>query len=315
MIDDLHQPVLCEEAISLLNCHRGGRYVDGTIGGGGHARYLLQTCPDIEIFIGIDRDQEALDRSRKRIPLADQHKCIFVQRNYAEIKTVLHEAGIETVDGILLDLGISRYQLKTPERGFSFSLDGPLDMRMDQTHGTTAQELINTLSEQRLTSIVREYGEERWASAIAKKIVQRRKEAPITTTRELADLIFSTIPRGAHPRAIHPATRTFQALRIAVNDELTYLQKGLQDGIDVLAPGGRIVVISFHSLEDRIVKRMFQYGSAGCVCPPRLVTCRCGHRPILTTLTRKPVVPSESEITRNPLARSARLRAAEKLPA
>ncbi len=308
-----HKPVLCEEAITLLHCRPGGIYVDGTIGGGGHAYHLFQNCPNIRLLLGIDRDEEALKRARERMAPVEE-KCLFAQGSFATIDDILFELGIESVDGILLDLGVSLYQLKAPERGFSFALNGALDMRMDRNQETTAAALVNSLTEVRLERILREYGEEKWAAAIARKIVQRRAKTRITTTRDLADLVFLTIPRRAHPPKIHPATRTFQALRIAVNDELTHLQKGMERCISVLAPRGRIAVISFHSLEDRIVKKTFRECSRGCTCPPRVPECRCGHRATLKVLTRKPIVPTAHDVDQNPLARSARLRAAEKLP-
>lgn len=309
----IHEPVLCETAIQLLNCPLGRVFVDGTIGGGGHSHYLLQSCPDIQLLVGIDRDQGALARAREKMASFGD-KCVFVKGSFAEIRNILNDVGVGSVDGVLLDLGISAYQLRTPERGFSFSFDGPLDMRMDREEQTTAYDLVNTLPQKSLERVLRDYGEEKWAAQIAKRIVRTRSEAPIMTTRELADLIFFTIPRHAHPRSIHPATRTFQAFRIAVNDELSHLQRGLEECIDVLAPGGRVVVISFHSLEDRIVKHAFRHFSRVCTCPPRTPRCQCGHQPILKVLTKKAVVPTDEEITRNPLSRSARLRAAEKLP-
>jgi 16S rRNA (cytosine1402-N4)-methyltransferase len=251
-------------------------------------------------------------RAQKRL-FPFKHKCLFGKGSFADIDAILHDCGIASVNGILLDLGISLHQLKMSQRGFSFKLNGTLDMRMDRDQDITASELVNRLSKEELAHILRDYGEEKWASLIAQRIVQRRAIAPITTTLDLADLVFSTIPRRSHPRNTHPATRTFQALRIAVNDELNHLQKGMEKCISSLAPGGRIVVISFHSLEHRIVKDSFRQHSRDCICPPRIPECRCSHRADLRTLTRRPIVPTPDEIERNPLARSAQLRGAEKL--
>jgi len=312
-MNHVHEPVLCEETITLLNCRPGGIYVDGTIGGGGHAEYLMRMHPHIKLLIGIDRDDEAIARAQKRMASYGK-QCCFVQGSFAEIDTILDDLGIGGVDGIYLDLGTSLHQLREAERGFSFTLNGDLDMRMDRSQKETAADLINSLSEKSLARIVRDYGEERWAPVIAKRIVRQRKTSPITTTRELADLVYTTIPRKAHPRTIHPATRTFQALRIAVNDELGHLQKGVKKGVSVLSPKGRIAIISFHSLEDRIVKNALREYSRDCVCPPHMPVCRCGHRATVRLLTRKAIVPTDQEITCNPLARSARLRGAEKLP-
>jgi 16S rRNA (cytosine1402-N4)-methyltransferase len=228
--------------------------------------------------------------------------------------TIVKDHGITAVDGVYLDLGTSCYQLKAGDRGFSFTVDGDLDMRMDRMQHTTAAELVNSLSEKALARVLRDYGEERWAPVIAKKIVRHRKSAPLTTTGELAALVSSSIPRKYHPRTIHVATRTFQALRIAVNDELTHVQEGVKKGVSLLSPGGRIAAISFHSLEDRIVKNTLREYSRDCLCPPQFPVCRCGHRATVTVLTRKPITPRENEIERNPLSRSARLRGAEKLP-
>jgi len=309
----VHEPVLCKEAITLLNCRQGGMYVDGTVGDGGHALYLLRHHPLIDRLVAIDRDEEALKRARIRLSTFAE-KCFFAQGSFADIAAILASLHRDRVDGILLDLGISSYQLKEADRGFSFSLNGALDMRMDRRQPTTAADLVNTLSKKSLVRILREYGEEKWAAAIAGRIIEKRKAAPIAGTRELADIVSASIPRRAHPRKIHPATRTFQALRIAVNEELAHLEKGLEQSIHLLAPGGRIAVIAFHSLEDRIVKNSFRFHARACICPPRMPECRCGHRATVKELTRKPIVPASAEIDRNPLARSARLRAAEKLP-
>jgi 16S rRNA (cytosine1402-N4)-methyltransferase len=287
--------------------------VDGTIGGGGHADHLLRSHPEIKLLVGIDRDEEAIWRARKRLAHCAE-KCRFVHGNFAHMDTIVKDHGITSVDGIYLDLGTSRHQLKAGDRGFSFSEDGDLDMRMDRTQRTTAADLVNSLSEKDLVRVLRDYGEERWAPVIAKKIVRRRRSASMSTTGELAALVSSSIPRKHHPRTIHAATRTFQALRIAVNDELTHVREGVKKGVSLLSPGGRIAIISFHSLEDRIVKNALREYSRNCLCPPQFPVCRCGHRATVTVLTRKPIMPTEKEIERNPLSRSARLRGAEKLP-
>jgi 16S rRNA (cytosine1402-N4)-methyltransferase len=309
---NFHEPVLLEETLRLLNCHPGGIYVDGTIGGGGHAYHIFRTCPDIRLLIGIDRDEEALIHARKRLA-PFKNRIFLVNGNYSQIKKIISNSQIKTVDGVLLDLGVSTHQLLSPHRGFSFLMDGPLDMRMGKEQKTTASDLINTLPEVRLARILKEYGEERRSVSIARLIVKRRKETPIKTTSELADLVVKAIPFRSRPRKIHPATRTFQALRIAVNDELTYLQKGLADSIDVLAPEGRIAVISFHSLEDRIVKNTFRHHSRTCICPPDIPQCCCGQIQKLRILTKKPIFSDSEEISKNPRSRSARLRGAEKI--
>lgn len=307
-----HQPVLLSETITLLNCRPEGTYVDGTIGGGGHAQKLLQTCPDIKVLIGIDRDEEALAESRKKlVPMRE--KVVLVKGNYSDLAMILSDLHIKAIDGLLLDLGVSSMQLFSADRGFSFSLAGPLDMRMDRQQPTTAADLVNNFTERELARIFKEYGEEKRSAAIARAVVKRRKEHAIVTTTELADLVTGTIRARNHSRSIHPATRTFQALRIAVNDELTHLQKVLTEGIDHLTPGGRIAVISFHSLEDGMVKRTFRTESRSCVCPPRMPQCRCGQIPRLRVLTPRPIVPSAEEIRINHRARSARLRAAERV--
>jgi len=309
---DFHKPVLLDETITLLNCRPGGIYVDGTIGGGGHADYILRTCPEIRLLIGIDRDKEALIHARKRL-VSFRNKIFLVKGNYSDIKKIISSLDVKMVNGVFLDLGVSFHQLQSPHRGFSFLVNGPLDMRMEKEQKMTASDLVNSLPEDGLKKILRVYGEEKWSSSITKMIVKRRKEKPISTTSELSDLVTKAIPSRARPRKIHPATRTFQALRIAVNDELTHLQKGLTESIDVVIPGGRVAVISFHSLEDRIVKGSFRHYSRACICPPRIPQCRCGHIKKLRVLTKKPIVPKPEEILQNPRARSAHLRGVEKV--
>lgn len=311
-MDNLHRPVLLNETIGLLGCRAGGVYVDGTIGEGGHAYQILRSCPDIRLLIGIDRDESTLSRAQERLePFGSS--CFLVKGNYSQIKAIIAGMGIRMVDGVLLDLGSSTHQFLAPHRGFSFQQEGSLDMRMDKEQKTTAGDLVNTLSQDQLERIFSEYGEEKWSSSIARSIVRRRKQAPIETTTKLADIVAEAIPARFRPRRIHPATRTFQALRIAVNDELSHLEHGLPDAIDALAPQGRLAVISFHSLEDRIVKRTFRHYSRACVCPSGIPQCACGHIRKVRMLTKKPIVPQPEEVDRNPRSRSARLRGAERI--
>jgi 16S rRNA (cytosine1402-N4)-methyltransferase len=309
---DFHQPVLVNETVTTLNCHPGGIYIDATIGGGGHACHIFKTCPDIKLLIGIDRDEDALLQAERRLA-SFKSQVVLIKENYSQFKTIISNLQIKSVDGVLLDLGVSTHQLLSSNRGFGFSTEGPLDMRMDREQQITASDLVNTLPVQELEKILREYGEERHAASIAKTIVRERKKEPIETTLALANVVTKTIPFSPRPRKIHPATRTFQALRIAVNDEFSNLASVLPDAIDTLAPRGRIAVISFHSLEDRIVKKFFRQQSKSCVCPPRLPKCACGQIQKLKVLTKKPIVPTAEEIRMNPRSRSARLRGAEKL--
>lgn len=306
-----HVPVLLREAIDFLAPRPGGVYVDGTLGAGGHAEEILRRSAPDGTVIGLDRDAEAVERSRERLaPYGD--RAVARQANFRDMDRVLTDLGVQAVDGVLLDLGVSWFHLKTPERGFSFLQEGPLDMRMDRSGGRTAADLVNRLPREELMRIIREYGEEQKAGAIARAVERARARGPITSTTQLADIVSSVFPPRL-PRRIHPATRTFQALRIAVNDEVESLREGLQRADRVLRPGGRMVVISFHSLEDRVVKQLFSSWAKGCACPPRVPLCVCGRRPAVKILTKKPVLPSEEEVGRNPAARSAKLRAAEKL--
>lgn len=297
------------EVLTFLNPRPGGVYLDGTVGGGGHARLVLEASAPAGRLIGLDQDQDALARARTVLaPYGDRAR--LVHANFSEAPRALAEAGIPAVDGILLDLGVSSYQLDEGSRGFSFRTDAPLDMRMDASRGETAAEVVALAAEQELARIFREYGEERWARRIARKIVTVRQKTPLATTRQLAELIRDTVPGGNVPGRIHPATRVFQALRIHVNRELDHLARALQCGVEILKPEGRFVIISFHSLEDRMVKRFFQEESRECICPPRVPICTCNHQPRLKVLTRKAVRATEAEVTENPRARSAILRAA-----
>ncbi|MEE9614822.1 MAG: 16S rRNA (cytosine(1402)-N(4))-methyltransferase RsmH [Thermodesulfobacteriota bacterium] len=327
-MDREHTPVMTREVLEYLDCRPGGTYVDGTLGGGGHAREILEaTGPDGRL-VGIDRDGDALKEAGALLEPYGK-RALLVREDFREIKRVLADLGIGTVDGMVLDLGVSSYQLESPERGFSFRHDARLDMRMDTRQELSAYDLVNGLSAEDLERIFRDYGEERAARRIARAIEKKRGEGPITTTDELAGIVAGAAWRaggkggkrgrgargrgGAAKRKIHPATRVFQALRIAVNDELESLKAGLTDGIEALGSGGRMVVISFHSLEDRIVKNCFRDLWRGCVCPPEVPVCVCGKEPSLRLLTKRVVFPSDAEVERNPRARSARFRAAEKI--
>ena len=305
-------PVMPDEAIRYLAPKAGGIYVDGTLGGAGHGARILEASSPDGTLIGFDRDAEALRAARERLlPFGDRVR--LVHGNFTGIAEALAGLGIERIDGLLLDLGVSSHQLDMAERGFSFQQDAPLDMRMDRSSGATAAELLNSLAEEELARIIRDFGEERWAKRIAAFIVRAREEAPIETTLRLVDIIKGAIPRGAWEERLHPATRTFQGLRIAVNEELTSLEKGLDIGVRMLNRGGRVVVIAFHSLEDRIVKNSFRHSAHGCTCPKGLPYCVCDNKPLLRLLTGKPVMAGAAEVEANPRARSAKLRAAERL--
>lgn len=298
------------EALGFLNIRPGKVYVDATTGGAGHSREILKADPTVRL-ISIDRDEDALKAASANLREFGE-RVTLVRENFRNIKAVLSGLSIEKADGMLFDLGVSSYQFDTPGRGFSFRFDAELDMRMDTRQETTARTLVNGLDAKELERIFREYGEERESRKIARAIEAARKKNPIETTGELVRIILDVTPKRFHAGPIHPATRVFQALRIAVNDELGSLEQALYEGVDVLNPGGRMVAISFHSLEDRIVKYAFREFATGCVCPPRAPQCFCGRKPKATLLTRKAVTPSEEEVERNPRARSAKLRAIER---
>ena len=307
-----HTPVMLEKVLQSLRCKPGGIYVDGTLGGGGHARAILEnTAPD-GLLIGIDRDDDALLESEKRLQPFGQRK-ILIKGNFADIGEILTNLNIRKVDGILLDLGVSSHQLDTADRGFSFSLDAPLDMRMDQSSRYSAYDLVNLSPEKELRQVIRDYGEEPMAGRIARAILAKRASAPIRTTIELADVVCRAVRRQGVRKKVHPATRTFQAIRIAVNQELSNLSTAMDAGIDQLGQGGRFSIISFHSLEDRIVKETFRSWEGRCQCPPGLPVCQCQREAKLRVLTRKPLRPEADESEKNPRARSARLRTAEKI--
>ncbi len=307
----IHRPVLMHEVVKLLSLWPGAVIVDGTIGIGGHSETLLSAYPTIEV-IGIDRDEDALSIAKERLSSFGD-RVRLIHGNYRDCVEILGELGVERIDGFLLDLGLSSLQLDRPERGFSFRASGPLDMRMDPTRGVSAAELVNTSSEEELSGIISRYGEERFAHRIAKAIVTARAQGEIKTTDELAKIVYGAIPRKLHPPRIHPATRTFQALRIAVNDELDNLKAGLEAAFSVLAPGGVMAMISFHSLEDRIVKGFFRYKALSCICPPDLPVCMCDKKVEMEVLTKHPITPAQEELAINPRSRSAKLRAARKL--
>jgi len=305
-----HHPVLLRETIEFLAVERGGLFVDCTVGLGGHSEAILQTPFDAQV-LGIDRDEEALELARKRLAKFGG-RFRAVHADFRELTRVLATAKVEAVRGILADLGVSSLQLDSPSRGFSFRHEAPLDMRLDRSSGETAAELLGRLSEVEIARLIFEYGEERRSRRIARRIVERREVGqPIQTTTELAALVERAI--GGKQRRIHPATRTFQALRIAVNRELEGLDRFVVDAIDSLEPHGRLAVISFHSLEDRIIKRTLLKLSGRCQCPPRTPQCSCGARKAIEIMTRRPVTPNQIEIDENPRARSAKLRVAAKL--
>lgn len=307
-----HVPVLLDECLEGLSIKPDGIYVDGTLGGGGHASAVCERLSGSGTLIGIDRDRDAIDAAGKRL---ENYPCskIFVNRNYSDIKEILKDNGIDSIDGALLDLGVSSFQLDNAERGFSYMNDAPLDMRMNRDDSLTAKDVVNGYSRADLTRIISAYGEERWASRIASFIEEARKEKPIETTGELTEIIKAAIPASARRTGPHPAKRTFQAIRIEVNEELTRLEKAIEDFCDVLSPGGRLCVISFHSLEDRIVKDVMARRADPCTCPPDIPVCVCGKVADIKKITRKPVVPSGEEQEDNPRARSAKLRICEKI--
>ena len=307
-------PVLKNETIEQLHIDPAGTYVDGTFGGGGHASEIISRLNGNGCFVGIDQDQDAVENGRTKLELYKNTKTQLVRDNFSNIKNILSDLHIESVDGILLDIGVSSHQLDTGERGFSYMQDAELDMRMDQRNPLTAAHIINTYSEQELLRVIRDYGEERWASRIAQFIVKERARAPIETTFQLVEVIKAAIPASARKNGPHPAKRTFQALRIEVNDELGVLERSITDMTDVLKPGGRLCIITFHSLEDRIVKQTFRKLENPCTCPPESPVCVCGKKPVVRVITRKPIEPSEEELEMNPRARSSKLRVAEKLP-
>jgi len=311
-----HTPVLADEVMSMLAPAPGSLQIDATLGGGGHTERILEATDPDGRLLGLDADGAAIARVDGRLRPRFGDRLVLRQANFRELASVAREAGFEQVDGALFDLGLSSFQLADTERGFGFRAGGPLDMRFDTGRGVPARELLASLDANELTALFRRYGEEPKAGRIARAIVEARRSAPIATAEELAAIVERVLPPNPRqPRRTHPATRVFQALRIAVNEELEALEAGLTAALDLLRPGGRLVVLSYHSLEDRIVKRFLAAERRGCVCPPEIPVCVCGRNPRLRLLTRPSLTPTAEEIAANPRARSARLRAAERLAA
>lgn len=307
-----HKSVLLKETIENLHIKPDGIYVDGTLGGGGHAYEICKHLSSKGRFVGIDQDEDAIKAATRRL-MEFEDKVRIIRSNYSDMREALAQIGISRVDGIVLDLGVSSYQLDDPERGFTYRVeDAPLDMRMDQRQEFTAKELVNTYGEMELYRIIRDYGEDKFAKNIAKHIVAARKEKPIETTGELTEIIKASIPAKIRMNAGHPAKRTFQAIRIELNKELEVLQNSLEEMIELLNPGGRICIITFHSLEDRIVKSIYKKSENPCTCPSDFPICVCGKKSLGKVITRKPILPSEEELEYNSRAKSAKLRVFEK---
>ena len=307
----VHKSIMLEEVIESLAIKPNGIYVDGTLGGAGHSSEIVKRLGEDGRLIGIDQDGEAIEAATKRLkPYKD--KVTIVRSNYAQMKEVLRDLGIPKVDGILLDLGVSSYQLDNAERGFTYREDVPLDMRMDQRQTKTAKDIVNDYSEMELYHIIRNYGEDKFAKNIAKNIAAARQKQEITTTGELNEIIKAAIPKKVRATGGHPSKRTYQAIRIELNHELDVLRDNLDDMIDLLNPGGRICIITFHSLEDRIVKSNFKKNENPCTCPPSFPVCVCGNKSKGTVITRKPILPSEKELEENSRSKSAKLRVFEK---
>jgi 16S rRNA (cytosine1402-N4)-methyltransferase len=310
-----HLPVLAEEVIEMLQPAAGSLQIDATVGGGGHTERILEASDPDGRLLGLDAEGAAIARVARRLDRFGD-RLVLRQANFRELAAVAPAAGFGAVDGLLFDLGLSSFQLADTERGFGFRAGGPLDMRFDASRGVSAAELLATLDATELTALFRRFGEEPHAPRIARAIVEARRVAPLTTAEELADLVERVAPRTPPGRRrIHPATRVFQALRIAVNEELDALAEALSAAVDLLRPGGRLVVLSYHSLEDRIVKRFLDAERKGCICPPSVPVCVCGRTPRLRLVTRPSLTPTDAEIAANPRARSARLRAAERIAA
>ncbi|HHT42588.1 MAG TPA: 16S rRNA (cytosine(1402)-N(4))-methyltransferase RsmH [Firmicutes bacterium] len=306
-----HEPVLLLETIDALALKPGEVYVDCTIGAAGHSLGMLATEPTIKL-VGIDQDDAALERAKYRLA-AYAHQVTLIRGNFRNLQSLLQENGVSEVAGVLMDIGVSSPQLDEGERGFSYHQDARLDMRMDRSAKLDAWTIVNTYSEEELTEIIAEYGEENWAARISQFIVAERRDRPIETTGDLVAVIKKAVPAGARAKGPHPARRTFQALRIAVNDELGALRDGLQQAVDMLKPQGRLAVITFHSLEDRIVKEYFQSLLGKCTCPPDLPVCVCGSEAVVKLVNRKPITASQREVESNPRSRSAKLRVVEKI--
>ncbi|MFH1992031.1 MAG: 16S rRNA (cytosine(1402)-N(4))-methyltransferase RsmH [Pseudomonadota bacterium] len=307
-----HIPVMPKEVAFYLNCSPGKIFVDCTLGGSGHARTICEKILPGGVLIGIDQDKDAIRNAENVLKSFDVAVHLF-HDNFINLPDIIHHLGVAAVDGILLDLGISLHQLESSGRGFSFKKNEPLDMRMDIRSTTRAEDLINRLEEKDLKQLFFKYGEERWAAPIARQIVHKRQRSAIQSSAQLAQIVSEAVPKQALKQKIHPATRVFMALRIAVNRELENLDVFMQNVADLLNPKGRLCVLSFHSLEDRIVKQRMKALEKGCVCPPDFPKCTCKQKPLVRSLTKKPVRPTQDEIAQNPMARSAKLRAVEKI--
>ena len=306
-----HISVLLNECLEGLNIKENGTYVDCTLGGAGHSSHILEKLSSEGTLIGIDQDNDALKAAKEK--LRDYSNVKFVHNNFYNIDSILTSLNIPKVDGILMDLGVSSYQLDEGERGFSYMKDAPLDMRMDRDREFSAYEVVNTYSEEDLYRIIRDYGEEKFAKKIAKFIVDKRADKPIETTLELVDIIKAAIPAKARREGPHPAKRTFQAIRIEVNGELAILNKAIEDGVEHLNKGGRMAIITFHSLEDRIVKLKYRELANPCTCPKEFPVCICGKKPLVKIISRKAIEPSKEEVEQNPRSRSAKLRVIERI--
>ena len=308
-----HAPVLKKRTLEHLNPAPGKIIVDGTLGGGGHARDIVQFLHPGGTLVAIDMDKDAIDAAKKVVAPAMDTQVHFIQDNFANLDRIVRQLNINSIDGFLLDLGVSSFQLENVSRGFSYQDKARLDMRMDQNQALTAETVLNEFSAEKLEKIIRMYGEEKWARRIAQFIVKERQVNKMRTTDDLVRAVKAAIPKNARKNGPHPAKRTFQAIRIYVNGELQNLENAIEKSISLLNPGGRIVIITFHSLEDRIVKRNFKYFASSCICPPSLPVCQCKGKPKLKMMTKMPILPGDEEVIENPRARSAKLRAAARL--
>ena len=305
-----HKSVLLHETVDMINIKKGGIYVDATFGGGGHSRYMLSKEDDMSLYV-FDQDIYAIDNGRNNF--ANDNRIHFVNTNFVNVKSALQDMGIYEIDGIIADLGVSSYQLDTAKRGFSYMKDAPLDMRMDTGSSLTARDIVNTYSRDELKRIIRLYSEEKWADKRATIIVETREKTPINTTFELVDVIERAIPKKLRDKNKHPAKRTFQAIRIETNNELGILEKFVNDAFDMLKIGGRMSIITFHSLEDRLIKNIYKNLVGGCICPSEFPVCMCGRTEKARIITKKPIIPTDEELQENARARSAKLRVIEKI--
>lgn len=305
-----HKSVLLHETVDMINIKKGGIYVDATFGGGGHSRYMLSKEDDMSLYV-FDQDIYAIDNGRNNF--ANDNRIHFINTNFVNVKSALQDMGIYEIDGIIADLGVSSYQLDTAKRGFSYMKDAPLDMRMDTGSSLTARDVVNTYSKDELKRIIRLYSEEKWADKIATIIVETREKTPINTTFELVNVIERAIPKKLRDKNKHPAKRTFQAIRIETNNELGILEKFVNDAFDMLKIGGRMSIITFHSLEDRLIKNIYKDLVGGCICPSEFPVCMCGRTEKARIITKKPIIPTDEELQENARARSAKLRVIEKI--